>query len=99
MITETSARGTHTLRSRWLRTSVAAVKDLRQKGVPVVGYTWFPLFTMIDWRYRTGRRPLDKSRVELGFYTLAECYPQRWPPTPAADGFRSLLAHPGIAVG
>ncbi len=99
MITETSARGSHKLRAQWLRASVAAVKELRQAGVPVLGYTWFPLFTMIDWRYRTGQRPLEKYRVELGLYTLAEGQSQRWQATRLVEEFRSLINRPSEAIG
>src|SRR5678815_2914647 len=59
MITETSAVGSDEVRQRWLKSSVSMIKDLRQEGVPVVGYTWFPLFTMIDWRYRFSTEPLE----------------------------------------
>lgn len=52
MITETSAFGSDEVRATWLTQSIAAIKALRQKGVPVYGYTWFPMHTMIDWRYR-----------------------------------------------
>ena len=58
MVTETSAQGDETVRARWLEASVAAIRVLRSRGIPVLGYTWFPLFTMIDWRYRFGRGPL-----------------------------------------
>jgi beta-glucosidase/6-phospho-beta-glucosidase/beta-galactosidase len=68
MITETSARADVAGRGRWMDETVAAVRELRQRGVPVVGYTWFPLFTMFDWRYRTGRRPLEAYRMDLGLY-------------------------------
>ncbi|MEJ7713762.1 MAG: hypothetical protein WKF84_28925 [Pyrinomonadaceae bacterium] len=37
MITETSAVGSDEVRSRWLTASLAAVKQLREKGVPVHG--------------------------------------------------------------
>ncbi len=46
------------------------IKSLRAKGVPVMGYTWFPLFTMIDWRYRFGKAPLEDYFLELGLYRL-----------------------------
>ena len=61
IVTETSAAGTEKVRSRWLAAGAAAIKELRGQGVPVFGYTWFPLFTMYDWRYRTGRMPLNAT--------------------------------------
>jgi hypothetical protein len=48
--------------------TIGAVADLRRQGVPVVGYTWFPLLTMVDWKYRQGRRPLNHYLLHLGLY-------------------------------
>jgi beta-glucosidase len=46
--------------------SIAALFALRRRGVPVVGYTWFPLFTMVDWAYRLGRSPASRYLIHLG---------------------------------
>jgi beta-glucosidase len=100
LITETSAKGAVGVRSRWLETSVAAIHRLRAEGVPVLGYTWFPLFTMIDWRYRYGKRPVEDYRLDLGLYTLAsEGSGHRWEPTPLVEQFRRYVADPEGAVG
>lgn len=71
MITETSAKGSVAVRGRWLDESVGAVHNLRAQGVPVVGYTWFPLFSMFDWNYRRQRRPLANYLIHLGLYDAA----------------------------
>ncbi len=100
LVTETSAKGAVEVRSHWLEASVAALRTLRTKGVPVLGYTWFPLFTMIDWRYRFGKRPLENYRLDLGLYTLApEDAERRWQATPLAEQFQSFTADPETAVG
>src|SRR5436305_234867 len=100
MVTETSAKGALDVRSRWLATSVAAIRRLREEGVPVLGYTCFPLFTMIDWRYRFGKRPPADSRLNLGLYTLApEGAERRWQATPLVEQFRSYAADPAASVG
>jgi beta-glucosidase len=100
MVTETSAKGALDVRSRWLKASVAAIRQLREGGVPVLGYTWFPLFTMIDWRYRLGKRPLEHYLLDLGLYTLApQGSGRRWEPTPLVDQFRSYVQDPEGAVG
>jgi beta-glucosidase len=100
MITETSAVGSVEVRSRWLETSVGAVRKLREEGVPVLGYTWFPMFTMIDWRYRYGKKPLEHYYLDLGLYTLApEGSGRRWEPTPLVEQWRSLMADPAASVG
>jgi beta-glucosidase/6-phospho-beta-glucosidase/beta-galactosidase len=99
IVTETSARGSEAVRARWLEASVAAIRDLRARGVRVEGYTWFPLFTMIDWRYRFGRGPLEEYRLELGLYSLDRHEGRRWRPTPLVEQFRSYTLDPESAVG
>ncbi|HEX6291248.1 MAG TPA: family 1 glycosylhydrolase [Herpetosiphonaceae bacterium] len=100
MITETSAKDGIAIKQRWLDASVTTVRALRQAGVPVIGYTWFPLFTMIDWRYRTGRRSLDDYLIELGLYesaptTTGLCYVE----TPLVARFKALTLDPAAAIG
>ena len=99
LITETSAHGSDAARLAWLHTSLAAVKALRTEGVPVVGYTWFPLFTMIDWRYRFGQEPADRYRLELGLYRLGDPPAPRWTASPLVAPFRACLAQPDAVVG
>jgi beta-glucosidase len=100
IITETSAFGSDELRSRWLEASLISVKELRGKGIPVVGYTWFPLFTMIDWRYRFGRGPVEQYRLELGLYRLRdEIATSRWAATPLVEQFQQCVRNPEMSVG
>jgi beta-glucosidase len=71
MITETSSNGDVKARARWMDETLESACSLRTLGIPVIGYTWFPLFTMVDWAYRKGRRPLAKYLVHLGLYDSA----------------------------
>ena len=98
MITETSAFGTDDVRSRWLAASVDAVKQLRAKGIPVIGYTWFPLFTMVDWRYRLGRRQMEYYYIDLGLYKL-NGNGKRWRETNLVEQLRGYIANPLLSVG
>lgn len=68
MVTETSALYDLAGRARWMDETVDAVCTARAEGVPVVGYTWFPMTTMFDWLYRRGRKPLEHYAVKLGLY-------------------------------
>lgn len=68
MITETSAIGTIGRRTDWMDDTIANMFNLRTIGVPVVGYTWFPMYTMINWNYRRGRHPLSHYLLHLGLY-------------------------------
>jgi beta-glucosidase len=100
MITETSAYGRPQLRARWLEASVAAIKRLRERGVPVYGYTWFPMFTMIEWKYRFGRASSEEYRIELGLYALdGQAGGARWRATPLVAQFRHYVGNPAEAVG
>ena len=100
MITETSALGAEEGRSLWLAESIAAVKSLRAKGVPVLGYTWFPLFTMIDWRYRLGRKPIEAYHINLGLYKLDNTKAEnRWQSTMLVDQMRHYIHNPEESIG
>lgn len=100
IVTETSAFGANRLRARWLAASVAAIKNLRAGGVPIHGYTWFPLFTMYKWNYRRGRLPLERYRFDLGLFQLntQEDGP-RFLETPLVEQFVSYVNNPKEAVG
>ena len=69
-LTETSRAGTVEERAAWLRDSVALLRRLRADGLPVVGYTWWPLFALVDWRYRETTDPVDRWLVPMGLYDL-----------------------------
>jgi beta-glucosidase len=100
MITETSAVGDDELRLRWLDASISSVRDLRSRGVPVIGYTWFPMHTMIDWRYRLGTGDVEDYRIELGLYRLSGAIlGSRWEPTPLVEHLRQMITNPDAAVG
>jgi beta-glucosidase len=96
MVTETSAPGTHLERSLWMRETLAAVRRVRAAGVPVLGYTWFPLFTMIEWKYRWSRKGLDQHLLHLGLYDVPMSGGRMdREPTPLVAGYRDLIAAPG----
>ena len=99
MITETSAVGSNEIRSRWLDSSVGMIKSLRQEGVPVIGYTWFPLFTMVDWRYRFSQEPVENFYLELGLYRLNRGKGKRWLETPLVDKLKAYIADSAAAIG
>ena len=100
MITETSAYGPPEVRSRWLERSVAAIKDVRSRGVPVVGYTWFPLFTMVDWRYRFGQGPIEDYHIQLGLFSLnGDGRAERWHASSLVSTFGEYARNPAAVVG
>ena len=72
MVTETSEKASIARRARWLDRSVAAVGGLRAGGVPLVGYTWFPVFSLVAWHYRRGRKPFGEYLFDMGFWDLRD---------------------------
>jgi beta-glucosidase len=76
MITETAARGPVWRRAAWMDGSIQVVRDARARGVPITGYTWWPLFALVSWPYRTGTRPVADYLEQMGLWDLV----------PQADG-------------
>jgi len=72
MLTETCVTGSVGERVAWLDESVAAVHDLRAEGVPVVGYTWWPLFDMYEWTWRYTDAPRQEHLLTMGLFDLVE---------------------------
>ena len=70
MVTETATSGSVARRARWMESSIAAVADLRRRGVPVVGYTWWPMFALVTWAYRSGSKPLSAYLLQMGLWDL-----------------------------
>jgi beta-glucosidase/6-phospho-beta-glucosidase/beta-galactosidase len=72
MLTETSVSGGVGLRDRWLDESVAAVARAREAGADVIGYTWFPAFSLVSWSYRRGRKPVEAYFAHMGLWDLGD---------------------------
>jgi beta-glucosidase/6-phospho-beta-glucosidase/beta-galactosidase/glycosyltransferase involved in cell wall biosynthesis len=49
MLTETSADGQALNREIWLEQTVEDCRRLREEGVPMMGYFWWPLIDQLDW--------------------------------------------------
>lgn len=96
-ISETASVGSVGRRSAWLEESVAAVRRLRARGVPMVGYTWWPLFALVKWAYRQGTRPAACYLKQMGLWDL-DAELRRWP-TSLVDQFMTLTQTGVEAVG
>jgi hypothetical protein len=100
IVTEIGAHGPGNARLGWFERSTRMIRDLRSKGIPVLGYTWFPMFTMIDWRYRFGRASIEKYYMELGLFKLSRgADGGRWERTFFADRMRECILDPGPYLG
>jgi len=69
-ISETASSGTVQRRAAWLDGSVAAVRQARGHGVPLIGYTWWPLFALVTWGYREGRKAPHRYLKQMGLWDL-----------------------------
>jgi beta-glucosidase/6-phospho-beta-glucosidase/beta-galactosidase/glycosyltransferase involved in cell wall biosynthesis len=49
MLTETSIEGQNINREIWLETMVDDTKRLREEGIPMLGFIWWPLVDQLDW--------------------------------------------------
>jgi len=100
LISETASRGSLRRRRSWLDGSVAAVRSLRARGVPLVGYTWWPLFSLIGWAYREGAKPAHDYLQPMGLWDLApSASGLERVRTPLVDAYRELVAGGSAAVG
>jgi beta-glucosidase/6-phospho-beta-glucosidase/beta-galactosidase len=97
MVSEVATSGSVSRRLRWLERSVGAVRTLRSEGVPLTGYTWWPMFALVTWAWRQGRRSVADHLLQLGLWDLdAELNRIR---TPLVDAFRELVSAGADRVG
>jgi beta-glucosidase len=91
MVTETSVLGDVERRLAWLDASMELVAGLRDQGMEIVGYTWWPLFDLVGWEYRDALGPVGEHLVKMGLYDLEadEIGTLRRGSTPVVDRFRS----------
>jgi len=101
MVTETSDNASVARRARWMDDSIAGVEHARSAGVPVVGYTWFPVFTLADWRWRRGSLPADRYWCHMGLWDLADDGSLQRRETPLVGRFAGVIARrrPGAGHG
>ncbi|HEX2100397.1 MAG TPA: family 1 glycosylhydrolase [Candidatus Synoicihabitans sp.] len=93
-VSETASVGSVARRHRWLMDSVASSARARAAGVPLVGYTWWPLFALVTWAYRQGTHPTPYYLMQMGLWDLKDDLTRV--PTPLVDTFRQLaMAAPG----
>jgi beta-glucosidase len=71
MITETSRGGSVDERHEWLTQSLDTAAGLRARGIPLLGYTWFPFLALVDWLYRESTTPMAQWLVQMGLVDLA----------------------------
>ncbi|SED52433.1 family 1 glycosylhydrolase [Ruania alba] len=99
-VTETCVTASAAERVAWLEDSVALAHRLRADGVPLVGYTWWPLFDMYEWTYRHADTPREASLLTMGLWDLVESEQgllrRR---NPVADAFQRLATADRASIG
>ncbi|HEY3780383.1 MAG TPA: family 1 glycosylhydrolase [Fimbriimonadaceae bacterium] len=93
-VSETATIGNVAKRAKWMHGSIAAVKQARQGNVPLVGYTWWPLFSLVGWGYRQlGTYPMGKYVLDMGLWDLAnkEPDPLKRAETPLVEEYRRIV--------
>ncbi|MEA2519508.1 MAG: beta-glucosidase [Chloroflexota bacterium] len=70
LLSETSVYGSLRARARWLEDVVVSTDRLVREGVPLLGVTWFPAFSLYSWDYRSGGRAPDAYLSHMGLWDL-----------------------------
>ena len=96
-IAETASSGSVRRRRKWLEVSVAAVRRSRSTGVPIIGYTWWPLFALVTWAYRQGAHPPEYYLKQMGLWDLDASLARI--ATPLVESYRDLVRRGTEAVG
>ena len=93
-ISETAAVGSVKRRRDWLETSAAAVQRVRSRGVPLVGYTWWPMLAIVTWAYRQGTLPPESYLKQFGLWDVdpSPGTGLRRVETPLVEAYRKLVA-------
>jgi beta-glucosidase len=91
MVTETSDVGSVQRRVAWMDASIGAIARARAGGLPIVGYTWFPVFSHVDWRWRRGPYERVAYWWHMGLWDIDE--QMRRHRTPLAERYASYVAH------
>jgi beta-glucosidase len=97
MISEAAASGSIARRLRWLESSVASLRTLRSKAIPIIGYTWWPMFALVTWAWRQGHRDISKHLLQMGLWNLDDDLERIR--TPIVDAYQMLVASGSQRVG
>lgn len=100
-VSETATKGSVARRIAWLDGSIASCRAARARGIPMIGYTWWPLFSLVAWAWRQGRGPVTKHLLDMGLWDL-DPRPDRNLErlrTPVADHFARIVAEGTETVG
>jgi hypothetical protein len=99
-VSETASLGSVKRRSQWLRDSIESTRRARERGIPLVGYTWWPLFALVTWAYRQGTHPPAYYIKQMGLWDLeARGEDLVRVTTSLVDEFKQFVANGSTSVG
>lgn len=90
LISETAVEGEPDHLVAWLQEAQKELAGLRDKGIPVIGLTWWPLFDFVDWSWGS-----DGAVIEE-FYTRIDGEVSPIVPPPFAEGIGSYFRPMGL---
>jgi beta-glucosidase len=100
MVTETASSGSMKRRVQWIEDSARVMREARASGLPVVGYTFWPLFSLVTWAYRNGRNDLSSYLLDMGLWDLRPgANGLDRVSTPAVEAYQRAAAPPMPEVG
>jgi beta-glucosidase len=100
-IAETASVGSVKRRLAWMDSSVAAVAVLRREGIPMIGYTWWPMFALVTWAYRQGTHLPAYYLKQMGLWDLRPMADEDLErvATPLVERYQTLVARDWRDVG
>lgn len=99
-ISETASVGSLRKREAWLKDSVEATRRVRERGIPLVGYTWWPMYSLVTWAYRQGTNPPEFYLQKFGLWDLVpENGDLRRVRTPLVEQYRALAEAGALGAG
>ena len=99
MLTETSVEGKPINREIWLDTTLDHIRRLREEGVPMLGFIWWPMIDQLDWDGALTHR-IGKIH-QVGMFNLSRQKDgtlQRTP-TPLIRQFKAAMAAGDERIG
>ena len=96
-ISEIATSGSIARRAAWLARSVDAVRTVRAEGIPLAGYTWWPMFALVTWAWRQGWRDVASHLLQMGLWDLDTELNRIH--TPLVDAYRALAGSSSDSAG
>jgi uncharacterized protein (DUF362 family)/beta-glucosidase/6-phospho-beta-glucosidase/beta-galactosidase len=84
MHTETNNIASSDEAPRWLWKQFFNVRNMRQQGMPVIGFTWYSLIDQVDWD--------SGVTIDRGVVNRVGLYDLKRQPHPVAETYRVLIA-------